>query len=566
MRVIGLALSAASTILPLRSASAQTPPPAPSVPPALLPDIRLQRLPPPPPPAMAPAPEIETPAPLPSQPPSGTTVRFELTGVTIDGGTVYTQDRLESPFAALIGRRVTLADLYRAAKDVERLYRSDGYFLTRVIVPTQAVDNGRIRVLILEGYVASVRIEGEIGLVDRLVRATLDRITAERPLRFRTLERALLLVDDIPGLSVSGVLRPATDQVGAAELVVTAGRKPFDAALLTDNFGDDFTGRWEMAGSLSSNAWTQLGERITVIGFATDPTTDRNQWVGQATTSWRLGSDGLTLDTVYSYGESNPGSTLEPLDVVSITQLVGGAIAYPVVRSRSLTVNGRLGFEAIDTDVDFFGNEPLSRDRIRVLFFSAAAELRDPVGGANTAELTVRQGLPVFGASQSKDRDTSRPGGTAQATTVIGTVSRLQPLYGNFALYTTMAGQYGFSELLANEEFELGGTQFGRGYDFNTLSGDSGVGGTAELRYTQPLALSFLDRVQVFSFFDGGQVWNRDPAGGDDSLTSTGAGVRLFPIDELFFEVMMAKPLTRDSERSNGQRDPQVLFRAVGRL
>jgi hypothetical protein len=30
--------------------------------------------------------------------------------------------------------------------------------------------------------------------------------------------------------------------------------------------------------------------------------------------------------------------------------------------------------------------------------------------------------------------------------------------------------------------------------------------------------------------------------------------------------VQMAKPLTLDSGRANGQRDPQVLFRAVGRL
>lgn len=563
----GLALTLALFAGVAAPAVAQAPAVQPSVPPALLPDIRLQRLPSAPAPEAPPGPEMPPPpAPVAPPPAGAAAIRFELAGVDFEGATVYPRQRLDAPFAALIGSRVTLADIYRAAKDIERIYRADGYFLSRVIVPAQAVADGRVRVVVLEGYVSAVRIEGEVGLVDGLLRSSLERVTAERPLSFRTLERALLLADDIPGIGVAGVLRPAADAVGAAELVVKATRKAFDAAILTDNFGDDYTGRWEIAGSLSSNAWTPLGERITATGFATDPTTDRNQWVGQATTSWRLGGDGLALDTVYSYGESNPGSNLEPLDVRSITRLVGGALAYPLIRSRSLNLSGRVGFEAIDSDVDFLGNEPLSRDRIRVLFFSASGDFRDGIGGANTAELTVRQGLPVFDASQSKDRDTSRPGGTAQATTVIGTLSRLQPLHEKFTLYTVVAGQYGFAELLANEEFELGGTQFGRGYDFSTLSGDSGVGGTAELRFTQPLGLTYLDRVQAFGFFDGGQVWNRDPAGGPDSLTSAGGGLRLFPIEALFFEVLMAKPLTLDSGRANGQRDPQLLFRAVGRL
>jgi hemolysin activation/secretion protein len=177
----------------------------------------------------------------------------------------------------------------------------------------------------------------------------------------------------------------------------------------------------------------------------------------------------------------------------------------------------------------------------------------------------VRQGLPVFDATKRKDTLKSVPDGTADATVVVGQVSRLQPLPSNFALSTIIAGQYAFTQVLANEQFELGQTQFGRGYDFDTLSGDSGIGGTAELRYTIPLGLSYLDRIQVFTFFDGGQVWSRGDDG-DDSLSSTGVGFRLFPIERLFFEVQMAKPLTLDSERVNGQRDPQVLLRAVGRL
>ena len=537
---------------------------APSVPPALLPDIRLERLPAPEP--GMPQPEIERPVPVPTPaPPGATTVRFVLSNIEIEGATVYSPETLEQTFATLRGTQVTLADIYRVAKDIEQRYRDDGYFLSRAIVPAQSVTDGRVRIVVLEGYVADVRIEGDVGWVEELIRSTLSIVIDERPLRFATLERALLLADDIPGIGVSGLLRPAAEQLGAAELVVTATRAPFEGALLTDNFGDDFTGRWEIAASVASNSWTPLGERIGVVGFVTDPTTDRNQAVGQIGSSWRLGGSGLALDTVYSYGDSNPGSNIAAFDINSRTELLGVGLAYPLVRSRNFSLTSRLAFEAINTDVDIFGNETFSRDRLRTLIISTATDFRDRFGGANTFEAAVRRGLPVFGATKRSDPLKSRPDGTSDATVVTGVVSRLQPLYDKFALYAIFAGQYAFTELLANEEFELGGTQFGRGYFFDTLSGDSGIGGTAEIRYTLPLQLSYLDRVQAFSFFEGGQVWNRD-AGGDDSLSSTGAGFRLFPNEHLFLEVQMAKPLTLDSGRANGQRDPQVLFRAVGRL
>lgn len=537
---------------------------APSVPPALLPDIRLQRLPTPEP--GAPQPEIERAVPAPGPPvPGAATVRFVLADIDIEGATVYPPDILEQAFTSLRGTQVTLADIHRVAKEIERRYKDDGYFLTRAIVPTQSVTDGRVRIVVLEGYVADVRIEGEVGGVESLLRSTLSIVTDQRPLRFSTLERALLLADDIPGIAVSGVLRPSADRLGAADLVVTATRAPFEAALLTDNFGDDYTGRWEIAASVASNSWTPFGERIGVVGFVTDPTTDRNQAVGQIGTSWHLGSGGLALDTVYSYGDSNPGSNIAAFDINSRTELIGAGLTYPLVRSRNLNLTGRLAFEAINTDVDIFGNETFSRDRLRTLIISATTDFRDELGGANTIEAAVRRGLPVFGATKRSDPQKSRPDGTSDATVLTGAVSRLQPLYDQFALYGIFAGQYAFTELLANEEFELGGTQFGRGYFFDTLSGDSGIGGTAELRYTIPLQLSYLDRVQAFTFFEGGQVWNRN-GGGDDSLCSTGVGFRLFPTEQLFFELQMAKPLTLDSGRANGQRDPQVLFRAIGRL
>lgn len=534
------------------------------LPPAALPDIRLRQLPSERGPEAPPPLEV-TPPSAPRPPKSIGAIRFVLQGVNLFGVTVYDEGELQAIFAPLIGTPVTLADIYRLAKEIERRYRDDGYFLSRALVPAQTVEDGRVRIQVLEGFVASVRIEGEVGAVEPLIHAYVDNVTGERPLRYATLERALLLANDIPGVTVSGILQPAPREPGAADLVVTASRAPFEASMLVDNLGDDFTGRYEYAASVSSNAWTPLGERISAVGFVTNPFDEHNQKVGQISTAWHVGGSGLALETVYSYGVSNPGSVIAPLDVNSTTWLAGVAGIYPLIRSRNLNLSSRIGFEAINDDVDVFGNETLSRDRLRVAAVGSMLDFRDDWRGANTLEATVRQGLPVLGATRRADPDKSRPNGTGQATIFQGSASRLQPVYGNVALYLITGGQYAFTSVLSDQEFLLGGAQFGRGYDYATLAGDSGIGGTAELRYIQPLPLSYLSRIQLFGFFDGGRVWDRETVD-DAQLTSAGGGIRLFPLDKLFLELVAAQPIGLDSDRANGGRDPQFLFRAVGRL
>ena len=142
---------------------------------------------------------------------------------------------------------------------------------------------------------------------------------------------------------------------------------------------------------------------------------------------------------------------------------------------------------------------------------------------------------------------------------------RLQALIDDFALFGIVAGQYAFDSLLADEEFDLGGVRFGRGYDLGEVSGDNGVGFTGELQYTRQPGLEYMNRYQVFAFYDVGKVWQRD-AGGNESLASAGGGVRLWPTPWLSLEFLAAKPLTLGTQRADGERDPQILFRAYGQF
>lgn len=546
------------------------------LPPTTLPGVRLPQLPTEPPPALAP--EILVPETAPTRlPPGADTVRFVLQSLTIEGVTAYSPAFFERFYKNLIGKDVTLAQIYEVRAEIEKAYRKDGYFLTRVIVPPQTVQDGRFRVQVLEGYVDGVEFEGDIGSVRERVRAYVERVVGRRPLQVKTLERYLLLANDIPGVNVQGVLRPSPTTVGAAQLVVRQDRKPFDALLVVDNLGNEYTGLWQTAATVASNAFTPFGERVAVTGLVSDPANgfnhNKNEWVVQGQTSWRFGVEGLFTEALVSYGRSKPGFVVRDFDFNSNTLLVSTNVGYPFVRSRDISVTGLVGFDFVNTDTDIFGGDSYSRDRLRILHITGRATARDAWKGENEGTISLRQGVDLFDATTKGQSKKSRPDGSSLETVLRGTLSRSQPVYSRadvlgrpagLGLYGVVAGQYSPNSLLSDELFDLGGTQFGRGYDYGEVSGDSGLGFSGEAQFTHRLGLRYLQSYQLFAFYDYGRVWNHT-GGGSEALSSAGGGVRAAPTETFSLEFVVAKPLTQDSERSSFGREPQLLFRAVAR-
>jgi len=545
------------------AARAQQRPPA--LPPSVPPDVRLEQLAPEEKPLQT-APEIPVPETAPSRAPAGAeSVRLLFAGFQLEGAEAYPPGELRKIWQGEVGREITLARVYALAREVQQRYRDDGYFLSRVIVPEQTVRDGLFRLRVLEGWIAQVTFEGEIGPAAGLIASYFRPVTRQKPIRLGTLERALLLANDVPGIGATALLRSSARELGAADLVVTLRRQRFAGFLAIDNYGDQFTGEWEAGAGLSANSFTPVGEQTTVIGFSSEPWAEHYEAVGQVNGSWRLGASGAYLEALGSYGDSNPGDDLEALDFDSKTLLLSGTGGYPVIRSRDINLTLRLGFDYINEDTDVFGGETFSRDRLRVLHSTIRADGRDPLGGATAGEISYRQGLPILDATKRKDEDKSRENGTGSAGLVRASVARLQPLIRSFALYGDVAGQYAFDHLLSAEQFDVGGTTFGRGYDFSEISGDHGVGTTIELRYTWRPMEDVPISLQPFGFYDFGRVWDRG-VDEPETISSAGFGVRLAAYDAVTVEATMAKPLAADSQRANGTRDPQFLFRTVGRF
>ena len=160
-------------------------------------------------------------------PPGAEEVTLILDRLAIDGVTAYEAQELRPIYQDLLGRQVTLADIFAIAADITTRYRNDGFILSRALVPAQTIEDGIVRITVVEGSVGTVTIDDPDGRDDR-TRRLLDtfgkRIQAARPIDIDTLERYLLLANDLPGITAEGILTPSTDLLGASDLIIAVTR------------------------------------------------------------------------------------------------------------------------------------------------------------------------------------------------------------------------------------------------------------------------------------------------------------------------------------------------------
>jgi len=225
-----------------------------------------------PPPPLATAPPLRTPIPEPTGA-GAPDVPVPIVGVAIDGATAYPSAALAKLTAGLVGPAVPLPRVEAARQSILALYRGDGYVLTTVAASVDA--HGRLRFDITEGHIADVKLEGDIGPAGTQVLRFLHHLTQARPIDAATLERWLLLAQDVPGVSVHAVLRPSTDEPGALTLVAQVSRKAFSGLFTSDNRGFRQTGPEQFLTVLDANSFTSLGSGPKCR--CTTPTTTRRR-------------------------------------------------------------------------------------------------------------------------------------------------------------------------------------------------------------------------------------------------------------------------------------------------
>ncbi len=484
-----------------------------------------------------------------------------LTQVTIEGATVFSEDELEALYRDLIGKQVTVLDLFKIANDLEVKYRNAGYITTRVIVPEQEIDDGHFRLVVVEGFVSGVVMPDDIGPAKAAVNKLIEPLRGVRPINIADIERRLLLANDLAGLTVRGSLEPSPTELGGSVIVISTERKAVDSSLSLSDRNSRYLGDAELGANISFNSFGSRADRFSLNARTSIPL-DRS-WGVSGTYDALLNSDGLAGAFTSSYAHSQPGLELEELNVESEVISEVASLSYPLIRSRRQNLRLFSEFEYRNVYTDIAG-EAFNRDRLRILRAGLSYDRTDSWNGITAARATVHQGLDLMNASDEGSEYASRFNGRSDFTKFTADLTRIQQLPGNFSLLATATGQVTNRPLLASEEIALGGPNFGRGYDDGEVAGDSGWAAALELRYNSFGLPLFPRGIQYYAFYDAGQVWSKAEARfeGHQNLFSTGLGLRVNLLDNLFATAEFSQPMNRDVQ-TEGDKSPRTFFSLV---
>ena len=481
---------------------------------------------------------------------------FQLKAVRFEGASTASARDLARAYKHRLGATITLKDVCRIRDNATRILFRMG-LLARVDVPPQKIVDGTLTLSITQAVITSVEVRGGPAPIASRIKAMMSPYQG-RLFDMRRFYRDLALANELPGVSVSPLLRVVPEVQGGMDLILTVRRRPVSALAFAQNAGSPSTGRETVMTRLDLNSFTPFGEQNTLVVQDT-PATHRQQvvqWLGEA----RPLPGGWVVRGSASWGRSRPGGANSPLAIASDSFVASASVSYPVIRTRLRDVILTTGMEWVDQHTNLFRTEVFSKDHLRIAYLAAdarqdwAATGLIPAGSL-TVNAQARQGLLGLGASSRTNPLTSRYGGAPDALDFRET--------GQLTLYWTprirsllsLTAQQSGDPVMSYESLSAGASSVGRGYDPSAISGDSGVMGAAELqlgpvRLAQPIGpLRPLTRdwtVEGLAFFDNAYVKRLGAYGGPSSqasLKSAGAGISVQMGPRLRADITYAKPL-----------------------
>jgi hemolysin activation/secretion protein len=449
--------------------------------------------------------------------------KINLKTVQIEGGTIYPLTELAENYKPLIGRETSLADLIEATRNITRRYQQDGYLLSYAFLPQQKFDDGVARVVLVEGYVRDVQVEGDVGRVRGLLDKFITKIQAERPLTRKTFERYTTLMTRIPGVTIQAQVPPPGTTDGATTLIAQASRKPFTSTLSTTE--DNRNGTQALLG-VSSNSQTSMGEQLTLSGLF--PPGDDDEHYYRADYSQFLGSEGTQLALSASRYRADPGTNLRLDNGLELKPhrendrySIGFTVPLIAASNELLTAGSRLYAVNDKTRYNVVGY-PLSveeRTDIRALAFEGdwrkadAKQLRILSAG-------LYQGLDSMGAKTNNtaiDLDFFR----ARLSGV-----QSDKFFDNWQGVLSAALYWSDDSVPDSERAVFGGQNFGRGYPDDQASGDKGWGVAYEVNYSYNREGSWVRILQPYVVLDRSRSWFNQLPVQANSLSSAALGLR----------------------------------------
>ncbi|MBB5048424.1 hemolysin activation/secretion protein [Rhodopseudomonas rhenobacensis] len=470
-----------------------------------------------------------------------------LSGVSVQGGLAELAAASAELERRLVGRPVSGAEVFAAARDLEAAYVQAGYILVRVVLPPQKLINGApLKLTVVDGFIERVELKDVPEQLRGRIAHLLQPIVGRRGLTLRDLERRVLLAGDTPG----GILRStiaAGQADGASVLIIEAKYQPVSAVLSVDNTLSSALGRTTLGTGVDLNSVAGFGELIYLRGSG-HPADGDNGLLGRYPTNRLLAAgvvlplwiDGLTFNTEFTDARTTPAARFG-VQTTDEFQRLSLRMRYAIQRGRIANWSSEIGFDAEEETQSLLLGAipvPLAQDRLRVVRWSNDGDVLLPWGAALSGRVTASFGLDGLGARSADDASPSLPlsrqGAGASFQKLDLTLGYAQSLLDHLAVNVAFRGQTSFGQaLLRAEQFGIANTSGLSSFDAGSIVGDEGYVARGELSSPWSVAVPDLPNGVVaapYLFAARGEVFLRRPTALEPArigASAFGGGLRL---------------------------------------
>ncbi len=480
--------------------------------------------------------------------------------IRVTGNTVFSTDELAQVTAPFVGRTVGMAELEAARQALTLHYVNNGYINSGALIPDQKVEDGVVRMTIIEGELTEISISGNERLNASYVS---DRLAlgAGPPLNLNDLQGRMQILLQGPFIKrINAQLGPG-DRPGEARLLAEIEEGPrYTNNIALDNDLSPSLGK--VRGVYRGGVYNLTGRGDVLTGEASLAKGLAEAFVNYAVP---LNPNDLTLDVFLRMTDTEVVE--EPFNVLDIegnSQTLALRLSQPVLRSndQQLVLAGGLDLRRTESTLGGapFSFSPGVPDDGEVAL-SVLRFIQDWNTRSQSRVVAVRStfslGIDAFGATTNSG---DLPSGEFFAW--LGQLQYLQRFGDNDnELFARVDAQWTDDPLFGPEQFAVGGLYSVRGYRKNLLVRDKGYSATLELRVPVLRDETGQTKFALIPFVDtGGARFNDRSTPDPETVSSVGLGLRWQPDPKLSLEMYYGHALDDLANQGNDWQDDGVHF------
>ncbi|MBP6468517.1 MAG: ShlB/FhaC/HecB family hemolysin secretion/activation protein [Fusobacteriaceae bacterium] len=429
---------------------------------------------------------------------------FKLTG-----NQAVTTETLLALIKPYESKELGLNGLKEIASIITKYYRDNGYFVARAYLPAQSIEDETVQIAIVEGNYGAFELKNTSLVNTKEVQAFMDNLKEGEKVSTKSLERQMLLINDLNGAQVTNAEVLPGKEVGTSDFIITVDATPkYTGYAIVDNYGNRYTGENRLSLGADVNSLSGIGDVLSINGLISHNTDIKNGRIAYERPFGYTGLKGGVSFSVTDYMLEE----IPSYDAFGVANIYNMYISYPFLKTSTHTQLIQLDYDHKDikdsgglTGLVTESKKQLDSLTLKGIDIQTTSFFNLPGNLYSSLEFTLGR----LGLKNDNARLADATGFDAEGTytKLAFNATHNQYLVQNTSLQTTFKAQKSFNKNLDSaEDISVGGSNGVRAYEDSELNGDQGYLVSLDLIYNLPSIAQVSHNTSLF--VDHARIWN----------------------------------------------------------